>query len=515
MDGALIEEPGDPGLAGLWLRSAGVRSVVEDVARAAGEHLSPSVHAAAPGLWLIPVPLWRRRRRIGMVIAAAIGPAIDGAPLVESACHQASLDPVATRGVLRQAACFDEASARRLASTLEWMAGDLGSLVEQESAVQGFAAELSQTYETVDTLYALGRSMKDLHDPDGFFALLFDRLHGTLPFGWVAAQFGGDEKALGALAGRSAVRGTPPWTPQEGLELGRRFTERLVAEPRTLIASVADGGDGGEARVLAQPVVLGGRVVGVLFAGDRQAEDPQVSSYDIQLIEAAAAFLGAFLENARLYRDQQAMFMGSLKALTAAIDAKDRYTCGHSERVAYLGAQLARAVGLDESTAQRVHLSGLLHDVGKIGVPEAVLRKPGRLTDEEFAEVRKHPQIGYDILKDIPMLEDILPGVLHHHERFDGKGYPHGLAGEDIPLFARILGLVDTFDAMSSTRAYRAGMPREKVMAELERCAGAQFDPRMAAAFRTLDLSAYDAMVERHAAMITPQPPAPAVRAAA
>src|SRR5690606_26088192 len=157
--------------------------------------------------------------------------------------------------------------------------------------------------------------------------------------------------------------------------------------------------------------------------------------------------------------------------------AKDRYTCGHSERVAMLARRIAQAAGLSGPQAERVHICGLLHDVGKIGVPEAVLCKPGRLNDEEFALITQHPAIGHRILKDIPMLEDVLPGVLHHHERFDGRGYPSGLAGQQIPLIARIIALADTFDAMSSTRSYRPAMPRERVLAEITREAGSQLDP--------------------------------------
>jgi len=137
--------------------------------------------------------------------------------------------------------------------------------------------------------------------------------------------------------------------------------------------------------------------------------------------------------------------------------------------------------------------------VGKIGVPEAVLCKPGRLTDQEFALIKLHPEIGHRILRDIPQLQDILPGVLHHHERWDGKGYPHGLKGEDIPLSARLLGLADTFDAMSSTRAYRSALPRDVVLAEVQRSAGSQFDPELAKLMLGLDLTEYDRMVARHA----------------
>ena len=217
------------------------------------------------------------------------------------------------------------------------------------------------------------------------------------------------------------------------------------------------------------------------------------------------------LDNAALYDEQRAMFLGTLRALTASIDAKDRYTRGHSERVAMLTRRLARASGLDDAAIQRFHIAGLVHDIGKIGVPEAVLRKAGRLTDEEFAAIRAHPQIGHTILSGIPRLDDILPGVLHHHERWDGRGYPHRLAGESIPLVARMIALADAFDAMSSTRTYRPAMPRASVLAEISRGAGAQFDPLLAQRFLTLDLTEYDAMVHRHETMESaPSAPAPA-----
>ena len=193
-------------------------------------------------------------------------------------------------------------------------------------------------------------------------------------------------------------------------------------------------------------------------------------------------------------------FVGTLEALTSSIDAKDPYTRGHSERVAGLSAALAEAAGLNEEQVERVRLAGIVHDVGKIGVPEAVLCKTGRLTDEEFALIRQHPEIGYQILRDIPQFEDLLPGVLSHHERFDGTGYPHGLTGDAIPLMARIIGLVDAFDAMSSNRTYRSAMPRDRVFEELADHAGSQFDPDLVEAFRRVDLARYDELVERHQA---------------
>ena len=194
------------------------------------------------------------------------------------------------------------------------------------------------------------------------------------------------------------------------------------------------------------------------------------------------------------------MFMGVLKGMTTAVDAKDPYTCGHSERVGLLASRLALAVGLSPDEAERYRLAGLVHDVGKIGISEAVLSKSGRLTEIEFMQIKKHPEIGHQILRDIPLMGDILPGVLHHHERWDGTGYPTGLKGGEIPLIGRMLALADTFDAMSSTRSYRPAMPRDAVLSEIRRCSGTQFDPKLADVFVTLDFTEFDLALAGNAA---------------
>jgi HD-GYP domain-containing protein (c-di-GMP phosphodiesterase class II) len=200
-----------------------------------------------------------------------------------------------------------------------------------------------------------------------------------------------------------------------------------------------------------------------------------------------------------LYADLDAMFLGTLQAMVAAIDAKDPYTRGHSQRVAELSRDLASAIGLPESFVRTAHLAGLVHDIGKIGVPESVLRKAGRLTDDEFALIRQHPQTGYRILKDIPQIRDLLPGVLCHHEAWDGSGYPAGLEAREIPLLARIVAICDSFDAMSSNRTYRDARPREQVFAEIRRCAGVKYDPDIVPVFLGMNFAAYDRLLERDA----------------
>jgi len=188
-------------------------------------------------------------------------------------------------------------------------------------------------------------------------------------------------------------------------------------------------------------------------------------------------------EPTRLYRNLQDGTYATIRALAAAVDAKDPYTHGHSDRVAHLAADLAAYMGADEQEVDAVHRCGTLHDVGKIGVPDAILQKPSRLDPDEFRVMQTHPVLGEFIASKVPQLRDLLPGVRHHHERYDGKGYPDGLRGEEIPRIARFLAVADTYDAMTSDRPYRKGLEPETALAEIEKNAGVQFDPEMARAF--------------------------------
>ena len=176
--------------------------------------------------------------------------------------------------------------------------------------------------------------------------------------------------------------------------------------------------------------------------------------------------------------------MGSLLAtFSAALDARDPYLRGHSVRVTSIAESLARRLGWRAERIDALRLGGSLHDVGKIAVNESVLCKPGPLTDEELAEIRTHPVAGARLIEGVDDLRPALPYVLHHHERWDGAGYPHGLAGEEIPIEARLLGVADAFDAMTSVRSYRPALSVEQALAELQRCAGSQFDPELAGTF--------------------------------
>ncbi|MDD5762979.1 MAG: response regulator [bacterium] len=177
------------------------------------------------------------------------------------------------------------------------------------------------------------------------------------------------------------------------------------------------------------------------------------------------------------------MYVRSIDAMIKALEAKDFYTRGHSQRVTLYSIAIATELGMEGEELEDLRRASVLHDLGKIGVREAILNKPGRLTEDEFAEIIRHPETAVRILEPIPFFRPLLPAILHHHERFDGKGYPSHLAGSDIPLASRIMAIADTFDAMTSTRAYRKALPVADAIAEVRRCSGTQFDPDIVPAF--------------------------------
>ncbi len=179
------------------------------------------------------------------------------------------------------------------------------------------------------------------------------------------------------------------------------------------------------------------------------------------------------------YEKLEKAYLESIETLRYTVEAKDIYTRGHSERVAEYSVLIGKKLGLSDDDLKLLHLGGLFHDIGKIGVPDSILQKDSKLTDDEYSQIKQHPNIGVHILSNASIFKDILPMVEHHHEKYDGTGYPSRLAGNDIPYLARITSIADSFDAMTSKRSYRDSLPMEKVISEFERCRGTQFDPEL------------------------------------
>jgi HD-GYP domain-containing protein (c-di-GMP phosphodiesterase class II) len=220
--------------------------------------------------------------------------------------------------------------------------------------------------------------------------------------------------------------------------------------------------------------------------------------------EAESAQLRAYAEDVRnsyareLRRTQELKdsYLATVKTLAAAVEAKDEYTGGHIQRVHALGLLLAELVIPEEAGEPQLSYGFLLHDIGKLAVPDAVLNKPGKLDEDDWLLMKQHPEQGARILSAIPFLDRALDVVRHHHERWDGTGYPAGLAGEEIPSWARIFTIVDTVDAVTSDRPYRAGRPLAAAMHELRKAAGTQFDPACVEAFMRVDKSAVEALLQ-------------------
>ena len=205
--------------------------------------------------------------------------------------------------------------------------------------------------------------------------------------------------------------------------------------------------------------------------------------FQLPSLSTALSLLGLAAQVEALKSENKQLSEQAAKTILKALDAKDNYTFGHSMRVAYFSLVTGREHGLSEEEMYELELSAIFHDIGKIGTPDAVLNKPSRLSEEEFLIMKQHPENSYEILKEYPHFEKVAENARLHHERYDGKGYPLGLKGEDIPLAARIILIADTFDAMTSTRPYRKGLPYEVAYDELIQFSGTQFDPGLVKCF--------------------------------
>ncbi len=235
------------------------------------------------------------------------------------------------------------------------------------------------------------------------------------------------------------------------------------------------------------PLKVQNRVIGVLNINNKESKQ-KFDEKDLRLLTILAEQSARTIENAELYKHMQDTYLGTIQTLARAIDAKDPYTKGHSDRVTRYAVKIAREMNLSENAIRNIEYSALIHDIGKIGIQESILTKKGGLSGTEYEIVKMHPLIGESIITPVKFLNGVAPLILYHHERFDGKGYLEGLRGEAIPLGARIISVADAFDAMTSDRPYRKALTRKKAREELEKESGKRFDPQVIEAFlRLLD----------------------------
>ena len=335
---------------------------------------------------------------------------------------------------------------------------------------------LSDKFEEVRLIHDLTARLELDDDPAELCHDLLQQLAGCVSCRSLLIQLEPDEGQTGSCLGVGE--------PLESDEVETLIAELLVHRQRQAVRQVVPPEpivvNSGRTPMLAtrraatltiqRRNVLLGRLIAV-----RDRDEEEFGTPELDLLRSVSMVLSLHLVSQRQYAEMQSMLEGTVRSLASALDAKDSYTHGHSSRVADLATELANRLGLDHRSAEALQLAGILHDIGKIGIDDCVLKKPGKLTPEEFDQIKLHPVLGFEILKDIRPFRHILPAVRHHHEAWDGSGYPDGLAGTEIPRDAQILAVADAFDAMVSDRPYRKGMPLEKVRRIFEQGRGVQW----------------------------------------
>lgn len=453
-----------------------------------------------PGVAIAAVPVLERRAVGATVLLAGKSQDFRLGEEVLRLSGSLGLDGVWLAQQADQTPGYTPDALQREARLLLGMIRDQQRLVGLEQELETLSGQLSNTYEELSLIYQLSGGMKVNRSAVDFFQTACQDVLAVMDVRGMGVILHGD----GALKQPPSLYGAVHLPP----EVLNRTADTLMAVFRRRSGALQINRLDRDAefgflsqyarQLLAVPLTRQEQVLGCLFAFDKASDE--FNSVDSKLLTSIANESAIYLENAMLFDDVHGLMMGLLHSLTSAVDAKDAYTFGHSERVALLSRHLALAANMSDADADRVYMAGLLHDVGKIGVPEAVLQKTGRLTNEEFEQIKKHPAIGARILGDIKQIEDVIPGVMHHHERYDGKGYPSGLAGENIPWMGRVICLADCFDAMTSSRTYRRALPLEVAMIEIRRCAGTQFDPILADAFLRISTDELRDLLKNHAA---------------
>jgi HD-GYP domain-containing protein (c-di-GMP phosphodiesterase class II) len=381
----------------------------------------------------------------------------------------------------------DCAAAGLVKQTLRIFIKSFQNEMKNAQQIELISSELAQTYEELMPLYKISTNMRVSQTDSNFLQIACDNLIELVRVEGIAIFLEkkiGDTKKLVLSAGTGLL--AIDYKNEHDTEvLFERLLDAMAAGSDALVDSEISGifkyeWHGRVRNILAVPLSNNSKISGMLVATNL-LDRCDFDKSDIRLFNAVATECAVFIGNHNLFKDLKTLLIGALKSLVNSIDAKDQYTRGHSDRVAviskWLAEQYAKVKGLSPEEIQKIYLSGLLHDIGKIGISESVLRKPGKLTEEEYEEMKKHPAIGAGIISEIHQMEDIVPGILCHHERFDGKGYPKGLTGNQIPLAGKIVMLADSFDAMTSHRTYRKALSLEEAIAEIEKNLGKQFDP--------------------------------------
>ena len=365
---------------------------------------------------------------------------------------------------------------RQLVAEVESLTNQVVQDFEELSLIRTLASNLQMPQTFDDTEHFVLNSMESLASGVGAVSIAA-----------ILCDTENDEKRIPIWTGDALIDDATAFSIVE------RFAQQCQSQPFVYNRSFGSGeriADGLEELILCE-CCSEGNLHGWVLACNRREDDVDdvpwaqlgFSTVQASLMETATNQLASQLNNICLLRQKEELFTDVICALVNAVEARDPYTCGHSERVAIFAKFLAAKIGFSYAECERIYLTGLLHDVGKIAIPDGVLQKPDKLNQEERAIIETHTDSGWRILQGLDALQDVLPGVLYHHEQWNGKGYPDRLAGENIPIDGRILAVCDAFDAMTSDRPYRKGMPVARAIEIITGGAGSHWDPRIVEVF--------------------------------
>ncbi|HOP39604.1 MAG TPA: HD domain-containing protein [Geobacteraceae bacterium] len=359
------------------------------------------------------------------------------------------------------------------------IARSLESFLGLEGEIENLSSEIVRVYDELSLIHRVSGMLGNEMDVERICRLVLEEADKILSVNTLFLMLVDSERQ--ELFSRFAIGGN-----DESI-LGFRIsmTQDLIShifhqgDPLTICDIVADDRfklPYPAKSILFVPLIADTRPVGMLVATDKVSGE-EFWSQELQLMGIFSSEVASSLQKANLYEEINKLFLSTVKALATAIDAKDPYTYGHSRRVAELSVAIANELGMGRDRVRNLELASLLHDIGKIGTPENILRKPGVLQPEEYEKIKEHAGKGAEILSMIAEFKEIVTWIRHHHEWYDGTGYPDRIAAETIPLEARIIAVADSYDAMTSDRPYRKGMPSETVVNIMEQFAGSQFDP--------------------------------------
>jgi hypothetical protein len=471
-------------------------SMFAELCRVVASRGRPGLIADEPPMAVLALPLNEPNAPCRVAIAPFVTRPVEPTEDLAPAAVSLGMDPQEALNWACRQVPWQAGALERVADVVCEAISRDGRLAMARRETRTLTAQLSSTYEEINLLYRLTHNLRISQSDEDLGGIALDWLGEVIPAQGFAIQYlpvAGEGESL-TYAGRTesklVCRGCCPVNSEEFTQLLGHLDLQPIGRPTVLNWPAA--------KDLTWPLPTVRQVILVGMADNKNlfgwlaafnhADDEEFGSIEASLMSSVGAILGIHGGNIELYRQQSELLAGIVRALTSAIDAKDPYTCGHSDRVAQVAVRIAREFGYDSETLNTIYLSGLLHDIGKIGISDEVLRKPGQLSDKEFEHIQTHVRIGHNILSDLRKLDGVLPGVLHHHESWDGRGYPDRLAEEGIPQLARIVAVADAFDAMGSDRPYRDGMSDEKIDRIFREGAGKQWDPAVVdALFRARD----------------------------